>query len=174
MPVLSNARPSSHHFSPIGSLHITPLSPLPRPGSLSNSPVTSILFLHSFQLLSLRAPVPIFLPPFKALNIFNSWSFPLSLFSFFTRTPPKSCSSWWSTTCTGSSREPGTSVPRRAACRTGPAPTRFPLGRSCHTMMRPLPRPLRSCAAKWRVCLFQMTEKNGFRCGSAFFAMSCT
>ncbi|XP_028430522.1 protein phosphatase 1 regulatory subunit 1A [Perca flavescens] len=49
-----------------------------------------------------------------------------------------------------SSRELGTSAPQRAACRTAPAPTLFPPGRSSHTMMRPLQGPLRNCAAKWR------------------------
>ena len=76
----------------------------------------------------------------------------------------QSCSSWWSTTCTGSRREPGTSAPRRAACQTGPAPTPCPPGRSSPTTTTPLRRPLRSCAAKWRVCLKTVSKKLSFAC----------
>ncbi len=71
----------------------------------------------------------------------------------------QSCSSWWSTTCTGSSREQ-TSAPQRAACRTAPARTLFLQERSSHMTMRPLQRPLRNCAAKWRVCVESVKRKD--------------
>lgn len=70
MPVSSNPKLSSHHFSPIGSLHITPLSP--------HFPLTPVLVLSPFPQwlpsfsstppFSLHTPVPIFLLPFKAFK----------------------------------------------------------------------------------------------------------
>ena len=132
---------------------LSSLSSLACPPSSCNPPMILCHLLFPYPLL-----FPLIFPTF--LFIFPCFSVTLTNVRL---NLCQSYSSWWSTTCTGSSRVLGTSAPQRAACRTAPAPTLFPLGRSSHMMMKSLPRLLRNCAAKWRVC-WETVEKRAFVC----------